>query len=213
MDKEKILDILQDLDLLNKYSEFIPESYKHTYNQILDNIKSQVVDLKSGNNSLNLNSNRVSKENFNTSIENRVKFIDKNYTKIFDIVLDSIIVQSDNKENTLNSLLKKSDKNILDFLENYEILEKNKEITFSKNVSEIPNRGWIKIGEILINAGLISLENLKEAINYQNSKSDLFLGQSLIELKFLNQSDLRKALKVQRWIFKVCNDISKQDFN
>lgn len=194
MDKEKIFDIVQDLELLNKYSEFIPESYRHTYNQILDKARSDLKNIISDNTNI--------KENFKQN--NISVFIEKNYTKIFDKVLDSISAKINDEEKSLGLLLKESEKETLDFFEYFETLEKNKKVSFSKIENDIPNRGWIKIGEILINSGLITLDNLKTAIEYQSSKPDLFLGESLIELKLLDNANLRKALKAQRWLSKIC---------
>ena len=42
MDKEEILDLISDIDLLSKYAEFIPNSYKASYNQNLVRIKAKI---------------------------------------------------------------------------------------------------------------------------------------------------------------------------
>lgn len=207
MDKEKILDLILDIDLLYKYSEFIPSSYKSTYEQSLNNIKSQLKNLTDLNtNNLEQLDNIDKEEN----IGQTVIFLENNYTKIFEDVLDCILV-TDTNNNTLslNELLKNQSNSFLDFIDYYQKLESNKEIKFSKSKIDIPNRGWIKTGEILINSGLIDLDSLKKSIEYQNNKDGLFLGEAMIEFKLLNENNLRKALKAQRWIFKICGEISK----
>lgn len=207
MDKEEILDVLLDVDLLSKYSELIPNSYKSTYNQTLGNIKSKLNKLKnefeenkSKDISMMDNMTKPEYKSIKTFLPSDI------YTEIFEDVLDSIIPITDNEnsETTLKDLFKAQDKFFLDFIEIYQNLDNEKKISFKKNKNDIPNRGWVKIGEILTNSKIISLDSLKEALEYQNTKSGIFVGEAMIELKLITESILRKSLKAQRWIFKIC---------
>lgn len=208
MDNEKILDLIVDIDLLYKYAEFIPNSYKSTFNQSLNNIKLQLKELII---------TKTTKEDDTASSPNIydqsliTNQLENTYTKVFEEVLEFILVTNNtNEKNSLKNLLKDQDKSFLDFIDYYQDLESKKEISFSKSDKKLPNRGWIKTGELLINSGVIDLDSLERAINHKNSKNDLFLGEAMIELKVLNENNLRKALKTQRWLFKICEEINKQ---
>lgn len=54
-----------------------------------------------------------------------------------------------------------------------------------------------KLGDILVDAGLISAQDLTKALHYQNAK-DVKLGEALIVLKLLSKEDLDAFLNSQR---------------
>jgi signal transduction histidine kinase len=58
-----------------------------------------------------------------------------------------------------------------------------------------------RMGEYLVNKGLITEENLKRALDYQLKQTDvgesILLGQALIDLKFIDRSDLDQAVTEQ----------------
>ncbi|HSG43746.1 MAG TPA: HAMP domain-containing sensor histidine kinase [Anaerolineales bacterium] len=58
-----------------------------------------------------------------------------------------------------------------------------------------------RMGEYLIQKGLITNENLEEALTYQLKQAEennqILLGQALIDLKFINRSDLDQAVTEQ----------------
>ena len=58
-----------------------------------------------------------------------------------------------------------------------------------------------RMGEYLVTKGLITEENLKQALNYQLKQTDvgesILLGQALIDLKLIDRSDLDQAVTEQ----------------
>lgn len=53
----------------------------------------------------------------------------------------------------------------------------------------------MKLGEVLISKGLIKEEQLKKALELQNSNPGKKLGEILVEAGFITQSVLDNALK------------------
>lgn len=207
MNKDELQDLIMDIELLYKYSEFIPNSYKSSYSQNLDNIKNKldkfkanIPKLKISNKSENIQ--ELSKPDYKSI---RTFLPDGVYTEIFYDVIDSIIPYSENEDKkSLKELFLSQDRIFLDFIEYYQNQDEKNDLNFKKNKLEIANRGWIKLGEILTNSSIITSDNLKKALDYQGKKPDLFIGESLIELGNIKEIALKKALKCQRWLFKIC---------
>jgi len=55
----------------------------------------------------------------------------------------------------------------------------------------------MKIGEILIQEGLITKSQLEEALNHQNSNPDKKIGEILIEKGYLTYDDFENILAKQ----------------
>lgn len=206
MDKEEILDLISDIDLLSKYSEFIPNSYKASYNQNLVRIKSKINLLNDEiSNKVMLEKTQETEVIEKPSYQNiRTYLPDGIYKEIFHDVIESIIpVIDENNKLTLKDLFLAQNKSFLDFIEHYQQLDEIQNINFEKNKLEIENRGWIKVGEILTNSLVIDNTMLKTSLEYQSNKPDFFIGESLIELKMISPNTLKRALKLQRWLFKI----------
>ena len=58
-----------------------------------------------------------------------------------------------------------------------------------------------RMGEYLVQKGLITNENLQAALDYQLKQTDagnsILLGQALIDMKFIDRSDLDQAVTEQ----------------
>ncbi|MFN4152889.1 MAG: hypothetical protein ACK4IX_18240, partial [Candidatus Sericytochromatia bacterium] len=93
-------------------------------------------------------------------------------------------------------------KSFIDFANLMFELESKDLISFVKK-EETVSRGWIKIGEILLESNIINEDDLNKALSYQNKKDNKLIGESLLEIKAINQAHLRDALKIQKWLFKV----------
>jgi len=94
-------------------------------------------------------------------------------------------------------------KNFIDFASFLYQLELDKFIYFVKIQNNIPFRGWVKIGEILSEGNVITEMNLSKAINYQKERRGKFLGELMLELKMIDDDNLRNGLKIQRWLSKL----------
>jgi type IV pilus assembly protein PilB len=57
-------------------------------------------------------------------------------------------------------------------------------------------RSWVPLGELLVNDGILSLEQVAEALERQRSTPDR-LGQILVEMKLIDDEVLRKYLSLQ----------------
>ncbi len=205
MNKDELQDLISDIELLYKYSEFIPTSYKSSYNQNLNNIKLKLSGIEVAKKDEKNTIFEVTKDTLKNEYRNIRTFVSEEiYKEIFYDVIDSIVPYIENSKKSLKDLFLVQDKPFLDFIEYYQAIYEKDNKVFKKNKSDIANRGWIKIGEILINSGIINSDMLKEALEYQTKRGDLFIGESLIELLTIKEVDLRKALKCQRWLFKLC---------
>jgi len=58
------------------------------------------------------------------------------------------------------------------------------------------NNAWKKLGEILLQSGVLSKEQLKMALDLQRREGGL-LGEILIKLGYVNERDIVQALTVQ----------------
>lgn len=58
------------------------------------------------------------------------------------------------------------------------------------------NNAWKKLGEILLQSGVLSKEHLKTALDLQRREGGL-LGEILIKLGYVNERDIVQALTVQ----------------
>lgn len=57
-----------------------------------------------------------------------------------------------------------------------------------------------RLGDLLIEAGLITQQQLQQAISFQQQHREQNLGQILIAQQSLSQRQLNRALKKQRWL-------------
>lgn len=60
-----------------------------------------------------------------------------------------------------------------------------------------------RIGSLLLSKGLISQEQLSEAIAFQQTNKDLRLGQILVDRGYISARQLRKTLNFQSWARKA----------
>ena len=67
----------------------------------------------------------------------------------------------------------------------------------------------LKLGDLLVNTGYVTAEQLKNALNYQKEHGGK-LGDVLIELKYIDESGLIKALSEQLKISFI--DLKKYPF-
>jgi CheY-specific phosphatase CheX len=148
--------------------------------------------------------------NFASILESLVPVItDEGKNKIsdlsFSIELYKILKMIDNKTN-IHELFKHYGhdyKNFLEFFGLFMQLETDRYITFAKTREQLQNHGWIRIGEILSEGKVTSLVNVEKAASYQKTQKNMFIGDALVELKFITQNSLKEGLNIQQWISKV----------
>ncbi len=94
--------------------------------------------------------------------------------------------------------------NFLEFMDALCEIEDKKYIGFIK--VENFDDGWIMIGEILKDSGVIHKINLNNAINYKKGNKGMLIGEAMIELRFITEEQLSSALKIQNWLSKLVKD-------
>lgn len=97
-------------------------------------------------------------------------------------------------------------KNFIHFASLIFQFELDKYVYFVKNQSVIQNRGWVRLGEIFCDSKVVSELNVSKAATYQKNKRGMFIGEAMVELKFINDDELRNGLKIQRWISRLCEN-------
>lgn len=102
----------------------------------------------------------------------------------------------------------------LDFLK--QILEFDLQglITYKKNDKLEKRNAWIKFGELSMNLGLISENQIDETFIYRhrNVNRQIFIGEALVELHFMTREKKIDVLNLQRWcnmvLIKISHEIS-----
>ncbi|MBE9531194.1 MAG: Flp pilus assembly complex ATPase component TadA [Proteobacteria bacterium] len=72
-------------------------------------------------------------------------------------------------------------------------------------------RKHIFLGELLVNMGLISEDEMRQALEYQTKYKDKKLGQILIDRRFITEDDLTDSLSVQFGIPRIIPDVKLID--
>lgn len=211
MEKNNLNDLFSDLKKLYSYSDHIEENIRFDFIKDIENLKHKIEKISPLKKT-------VSKKN---------EDIDTNFLsheRSF-IIVTKLLVPTANKEhiddlknevkiqlmyfidgkNSFYEIYRKMEdkfKSFIDFANLMFELESKDLISFVKK-EETVSRGWIKIGEILLESNIINEEDLNKALSYQNKKDNKLIGESLLEIKAINQAHLRDALKIQKWLFKV----------
>lgn len=212
MEKNTLSELFSDLKKLYSYSDHIKENIRLDFINDVENLKSKIEKLSP------LKKSFIKKYD---EIDTNFLSNERAFITVTKLLVPVII--SETQKNNLNDELQIKISNLVDskrsFYEIY-IEVKDKFISFidfaniifeleSKNIisfikkEETISRGWIKIGEILLESNIITEEDLNLALSYQNKKENKLIGESLLEIKAINQNNLRDALKIQKWLFKV----------
>lgn len=212
MEKNTLSELFSDLKKLYSYSDHIKENIRLDFINDVENLKSKIEKLSP------LKKSFIKKYD---EIDTNFLSNERAFITVTKLLVPVII--SKTQKNNLNDELQIKISNLVDskrsFYEIY-IEVKDKFISFidfaniifeleSKNIisfikkEETISRGWIKIGEILLESNIITEEDLNLALSYQNKKENKLIGESLLEIKAINQNNLRDALKIQKWLFKV----------
>lgn len=221
MNKNQINDILNELDSFYKFTEFLPIDFRLEFSSKIESVREKVLELENntGNEFVdkNLSHNSKKEEKLDehteatfkevtsclipklTKLGNQEieKFTDEPKTKILNIIDDHSSIFELYIENISNY------KNFFEFASLLYQAESEQLVTFIKTKNNIPNRGWLKIGEILSNSNLVSEKDITDALSHQENKQDIFIGEAMMDLKLITDITLRDGLKIQRWIFKI----------
>lgn len=73
------------------------------------------------------------------------------------------------------------------------------------NIDEWTDVNYLRIGEILLEAGKINLYHLSMALDIQKFNK-LQLGELFLAMKVITKEDLNQALFIQEMIQKRCNN-------
>lgn len=211
MEKNNLNDLFNDLKKLYSYSDHIEENIRLNFIKDIENLRNKIEKISP------LKKN-VSKKN--DEIDTNFLSHERSF-----IIVTKLLVPTVNKENidelkhevkiqllyfidgknSFYEIYKKMEdkfKSFIDFANLMFELESKDLISFVKK-EETVSRGWIKIGEILLESNIINEDDLNKALSYQNKKDNKLIGESLLEIKAINQAHLRDALKIQKWLFKV----------
>ncbi len=73
------------------------------------------------------------------------------------------------------------------------------------NIEDWTNDSYLRLGEILLEAGKINLFHLSMVLDVQRFK-EMPMGEIFLAMKIINKKDLKQALYVQKIIQKRCNN-------
>lgn len=215
MEKNNLNDLFNDLKKLYSYSDHIEENIRVNFIKDIENLKSKI--------------DKFSPLKKNDEVDNKFLSNEKSF-----IIVTKLLVPTINKEK-IDELKHEIKIQLLYFIDGrrsfYEIYKKmedkfnsfidfanlmfeleSKELISFVKKEETVSRGWIKIGEILLESNVINEDDLNRALEQQNKKDNKLIGESLLEIKAINQAHLRDALKIQKWLFKVFETSSLEQF-
>ncbi|MCD7780619.1 MAG: hypothetical protein LUH05_08110 [Candidatus Gastranaerophilales bacterium] len=73
------------------------------------------------------------------------------------------------------------------------------------NIDDWTDNSYLRLGEILLEAGKINLFHLSMVLDVQRFKK-MPMGEIFLAMKIVNKEDLQQALHVQNVIQKRCNN-------
>lgn len=73
------------------------------------------------------------------------------------------------------------------------------------NIDDWKDDSYLRLGEILLEAGKINLIHLSMVLDVQKFQK-MPVGQILVSMKIISEQDLSQALLVQKTIQKRCNN-------
>lgn len=211
MEKNNLNDLFNDLKKLYSYSDHIEENIRFNFIKDIENLKvkiEKISPLKKTVSKKNdeLDTNFLSHEkSFIIVTKLLIPTINKEHIDDLKHEVKIQLLYFIDGKNSFYEIYKKMEdkfKSFIDFANLMFELESKDLVSFVKK-EETVSRGWIKIGEILLESNIISESDLNNALSYQNKKDNKLIGESLLEIKAINQAHLRDALKIQKWLFKV----------
>ena len=82
---------------------------------------------------------------------------------------------------------------------------------YKENSSNDEREVWVKFGELLIALDLLKEKQLEEALDYSPPDGKvMYIGEKLVELKFIDSETLQECLKMQKWFNDVLSNISHE---
>ncbi|MBC7475213.1 MAG: hypothetical protein H7263_13040 [Candidatus Sericytochromatia bacterium] len=82
-------------------------------------------------------------------------------------------------------------------------LDIERTISFIKTEATVKDLGIIKLEDLISEGKVISELNMNKAIEYQKAHTGSILGKTLVELKFLSETNLGFCLKIQKWVSRM----------
>jgi CheY-specific phosphatase CheX len=132
----------------------------------------------------------------------------QNVSKLINIIDEKnslLNIFDKNKENFKNSKF--------EFLKLIQKLDSQQLLSYKKNEDVNERVAWVKFGELAINLGLISPEQVEETFAYKqkNPEKKLFIGNSLVELQYIDEDTLDYCLKIQDWCNSILTKVSYEN--
>lgn len=222
MKGSKFSDLAEDIEALYTFKELLPQNFQLNYNNTLQNIVSKLESLAK-------KSYEMQSDSFSNNELNKHEYYEKS---LFELVLDSLIPSK--IEAIKNELLSSEEEHILSivnnnfslfelyfeykakyqdfisFISKFYLLEEKGFVTFSRKNELLTKRGWIKLGELLGEGNTLLPINIEQAEEFKKNNRKMFIGEALVELDLLSESSLRESLKVQKWLSKKIDELSKK---
>lgn len=222
MKGSKFSDLAEDIEALYTFKELLPQDFQLNYNKTLQNIVSKLESLAK-------KSYEIQSNSFSNNELNKHEYYEKS---LFELVLDSLIPSK--IEALKNDLLSSEEEHILSivnnnfslyelyfeykakyqdfisFISKFYLLEEKGFVTFSRKNELLTKRGWIKLGELLGEGNTLLPINIEQAEEFKKNNRKMFIGEALVELDLLSESSLRESLKVQKWLSKKIDELSKK---
>ena len=73
------------------------------------------------------------------------------------------------------------------------------------NIDDSTDDSYLRLGEILLEAGKINLYHLSMVLDVQRFQK-IHMGEIFVAMKIISKEDLNQALYIQKTIRKRCND-------
>lgn len=222
MKGSKFSDLAEDIEALYTFKELLHQNSQSDYEKTLKNIAAKLESLAK-------KSYTIQSDYFSQDEINNLKYYEKS---IFELVLDSLIPNkiesekinylSTEEEHILsivnNSLslyelyfeYKAKYQDFISFINKFYRLEEKGLVTFSRKNGLFTKRGWIKLGELLAEGNILLPVNIEQAEEFKKNNKKMFIGEALVELDLLSESTLRESLKVQKWLSKRIDEVSKK---
>ncbi len=167
----------------NLKTETNPENVSNIFNYIIPNFSFESKVLLSLSNSQNLS----------------------RLVNIIDEQASLLNIYDKHKDNFKNSKF--------EFLKLIHKLDAQELLTYKKNDVLNERVARVKFGELAISLGLVNREQVEETFTYklQNPDKQLFIGNSLVELNYMDIETLNYCLKIQDWCNKILANVSNEN--